>query len=103
MSLARVYEADGASGLRFSLYESVREFVTSIAEPAVLVGAAERHAKYFASWSFFASNATRRKGGEAVRPARTARGRVLVRVGDAIELGNGRGGTVRLVVERVAR
>jgi hypothetical protein len=45
----------------------------------------------------------RRPGGEALRPARTARGRVAVRAGDAIELGDGRGKTVRLVVERVAR
>jgi ERCC4-type nuclease len=45
----------------------------------------------------------KRKGGEAVRPARTARGRVVLRAGDAIELGNGRGAAVRLVVERVAR
>ncbi len=44
----------------------------------------------------------RRAGGEAVRPARTARGRVTVRAGDAIELLDGRGGVVRLVARRVA-
>jgi hypothetical protein len=45
----------------------------------------------------------RRAGGEALRPSRTARGRVPVRAGDAIELGDGAGKAVRLVVERVAR
>lgn len=44
----------------------------------------------------------RRANGETVRPARTARGRVSVRSGDAIELSDGRGGVVRLVVQRVA-
>lgn len=44
----------------------------------------------------------KRANGEAVRPARTARGRVVVRAGDAIELTDGRAGTVRLVVQRVA-
>jgi hypothetical protein len=43
----------------------------------------------------------KRATGEAVRPARTARGRVSVRPGDAIELSDGRAGTVRLVVHRV--
>lgn len=44
----------------------------------------------------------KRANGEAVRPARTARGRVVVRPGDAIELSDGRTGMVRLVVQRVA-
>jgi hypothetical protein len=44
----------------------------------------------------------RHASGEAVRPARTARGRVVVRPGDAIELVDGRGGIVRLLVQRVA-
>lgn len=43
----------------------------------------------------------RRAGGETVRPARTARGRVSVKPGDAIELADGRGACVRLVVQRV--
>jgi hypothetical protein len=42
----------------------------------------------------------RRPSGETVRPARTARGRAVIKIGDAIELGDGRGGTVRLVVQR---
>jgi hypothetical protein len=42
----------------------------------------------------------RRASGETVRPARTARGRAVVKAGDAIELGDGRGATVRLVVQR---
>ncbi len=42
----------------------------------------------------------RRASGEAVRPARTARGRAAVRHGDAIELGDGRGGVLRLIVQR---
>jgi hypothetical protein len=42
-----------------------------------------------------------RATGEVVRPARTARGRVAVRSGDAIELSDGRAGSVRLVVHRV--
>lgn len=42
----------------------------------------------------------RRASGEAIRPARTARGRATVKSGDTIELGDGRGGTVRLVVDR---
>jgi hypothetical protein len=35
-----------------------------------------------------------------VRPARTARGRAIVRPDDAIELGDGKGGAVRLLVQR---
>lgn len=42
----------------------------------------------------------RRAGGETVRPARTARGRAVLKEGDAIELSDGRGGLVRLVVQR---
>lgn len=42
----------------------------------------------------------RRANGESVRPARTARGRASVKPGDAIELGDGKGGAVRLVVQR---
>jgi hypothetical protein len=42
----------------------------------------------------------RRASGDAIRPARTARGRAGVGTGDAIELGDGRGGNVRLVLER---
>jgi hypothetical protein len=44
----------------------------------------------------------KRANGEAVRPSRTARGRAAVRPGDTIELTDGRGGTVRIVVQRVA-
>lgn len=44
----------------------------------------------------------KRANGEAVRPARTARGRVVVRPGDAIELSDGRTAAVRLLVQRVA-
>jgi hypothetical protein len=44
----------------------------------------------------------RRAAGEAIRPARTARGRLAVRDGDAIELGDGHGRAVRLVVRRRA-
>ena len=44
----------------------------------------------------------KRPTGEAIRPSRTARGRVAVRPGDEIELSDGRGGTVRLLVQRVA-
>jgi hypothetical protein len=43
----------------------------------------------------------RRAGGETVRPARTARGRAVLKTGDTIELGDGRGGTVQLVVQRI--
>jgi len=42
----------------------------------------------------------RRASGETVRPARTARGRAVVRPDDTIELGDGRGGGVRLRVQR---
>lgn len=42
----------------------------------------------------------RRASGEPLRPARTARGRTIVGTGDAIELGDGRGGMVRLIVRR---
>ena len=42
----------------------------------------------------------RRAGGEAVRPARTARGRAIVKPDDTIELGDGKGGAVRLHVQR---
>ena len=40
----------------------------------------------------------RRASGEVLRPARTARGRVAVGAGDVIELADGRGDAVRLVV-----
>jgi hypothetical protein len=42
----------------------------------------------------------RRASGEAIRPARTARGQAAVGTGDAIELGDGRGQTLRLIVQR---
>lgn len=42
----------------------------------------------------------RRAAGETIRPARTARGRAALKEGDAIELSDGRGGLVRLVVQR---
>jgi len=42
----------------------------------------------------------RRASGEAIRPARTARGRTTLGTGDAIELGDGRGQTLRLIVQR---
>ncbi len=42
-----------------------------------------------------------RQDGESLRPARTARGRLIVHPGDVIELGDGRGRAVRLVVRRV--
>jgi hypothetical protein len=41
-----------------------------------------------------------RASGEAIRPSRTARGRAIVRSDDAIELGDGRGGAVRLRLQR---
>jgi hypothetical protein len=44
--------------------------------------------------------AVRRSMGEVVRPARTSRGRAVVRQDDAIELTDGRGGIVKLVVTR---
>ncbi len=40
----------------------------------------------------------RRSTGETIRPARTARGRVTLAAGDTIELGDGRGAIVRLLV-----
>lgn len=42
----------------------------------------------------------RRASGETVRPARTARGRAIVKPGDTIELCDGKGGAVKLVVQR---
>lgn len=42
----------------------------------------------------------RRRGGDVVRPARTASGKVAARAGDAIELGDGQGSAVRLIVRR---
>jgi hypothetical protein len=42
----------------------------------------------------------RRASGETVRPARTARGRAIVKPGDAIELADGKGGALRLLVQR---
>ena len=44
--------------------------------------------------------AVKRAAGDAVRPARTARGRATIKPGDVIELGDGRGSTLRLRVER---
>ncbi len=43
----------------------------------------------------------KRATGEVIRPARTARGRAVVRSGDTIELTDGRAETVRLLVGRV--
>ena len=43
----------------------------------------------------------RRASGEAIRPARTARGRATVKTGDAIELGDGRGTIIKLALERL--
>ena len=43
----------------------------------------------------------RRASGEVVRPARTARGRVVLAPDDAIELADGRADVVRIVVRRV--
>lgn len=42
----------------------------------------------------------RRASGETVRPARTARGRAIVKPDDVIELSDGKGGAVRLQVQR---
>ena len=42
----------------------------------------------------------RRASGETIRPARTARGRVTIAAGDSIEVGDGRGGTLRMLVIR---
>ena len=44
----------------------------------------------------------RRASGEVVRPARTARGRVLLEAGDVIELADGRADSVRISVRRAA-
>jgi hypothetical protein len=44
--------------------------------------------------------AVRRTSGELVRPARTARGRAVLKQDDVIELGDGRGATLRLRVRR---
>ena len=45
----------------------------------------------------------RRAGGETVRPARTARGRIAMKPGDAIEIADGHGALVRILVQRVAQ
>ena len=42
----------------------------------------------------------RRESGETVRPSRTARGRAVVKSGDTIELGDGRGALIKLTVTR---
>jgi hypothetical protein len=42
----------------------------------------------------------RRASGETIRPARTARGRAVVKPDDVIELGDGRGGALRLLLQR---
>lgn len=42
----------------------------------------------------------RRTTGETIRPARTARGRIGIAAGDTIELGDGKGGAVKLLLER---
>jgi hypothetical protein len=42
----------------------------------------------------------RRATGETVRPARTARGRAIVKPDDTIELSDGKGAAVRLLVQR---
>jgi len=42
----------------------------------------------------------RRESGETVRPSRTSRGRAVVKAGDTIELGDGRGGVVKMLVTR---
>lgn len=42
----------------------------------------------------------RRASGEQIRPARTARGRAVVKPDDVIELGDGRGNVLELVVTR---
>jgi hypothetical protein len=41
-----------------------------------------------------------RSGGDILRPARTARGRAVIREGDTIELSDGKGASVRLLVQR---
>ena len=45
----------------------------------------------------------RRAGGDVVRPARTASGKVAVRIGDSIDLVDGRDGLVRMHLQRVER
>jgi hypothetical protein len=42
----------------------------------------------------------RRPSGETVRPARTSRGRAVVKADDTIELGDGRGNVLKLLVTR---
>jgi hypothetical protein len=42
----------------------------------------------------------RRASGETIRPARTARGRIVIRPDDSIELGDGRRDTLRVRVQR---
>lgn len=42
----------------------------------------------------------RRESGDTVRPSRTARAAAVVKAGDAIELGDGRGGVIKLMVTR---
>jgi hypothetical protein len=42
----------------------------------------------------------RRASGDTVRPARTSRAAAVVKAGDTIELGDGRGGLIKLVVTR---
>ena len=42
----------------------------------------------------------RRASGETLRPARTARGRAVIKEGDTIELSDGKGGAVKLLVQR---
>lgn len=42
----------------------------------------------------------RRASGETIRPARTSRGRAVVRADDTIELGDGRGQALRLLLRR---
>jgi len=40
------------------------------------------------------------EGGELIRPSRTSRGRAVLREGDVLELGDGRGALVRVLVRR---
>ena len=42
----------------------------------------------------------RRASGEAVRPSRTARGSAVIKPGDTLELGDGHGSAVKVVVKR---
>jgi len=44
--------------------------------------------------------AVRRADGDLLRPSRTARGCVAIKAGDAIELADGRGGTITLAIRR---